>query len=610
MSDPLLPYYEQELAYIRQQGVRFAEEHPKVAGHIGFKKDSVDDPHAARLIESVAYLNARIHHKLDDEFSELSNAFLDLAFPHYLRPLPSMAIVQFVPDPEQIESVHTIPAGIQLETDPVLGDSCTFTSAYPVELLPVSLVDARYSGAPFTTPCAQNIQGARAVLQLQFESFNQTVSIGHAGITRIRLFLDDQPQFSHILYQLLLNQCLQMVLTREDRDLHPVIVGANGIKPVGFSDKEGLLPYPENSFPGYRLVTEYFAFPEKFLFIDLEFEADVLYSFDQRLNIHFYLNTFVPTLVPQVSRDSFALGCAPVVNLFSQQADPVRVDHTQLEYPVIVDSRRPRDFEVYAVEKVTAISGSGTAAECLPFYGTGYRDRSAESPAFWRLHRRSAKLGNLERDDGTDVFISISDRKFNPIEATGYTLMIRTIASNRDRPAGLDFGRGRLKLQCVDGSPPCSSIHALTQPTRCLRPPLDRSVQWNLITHLNLNSRSLTGQPDNAEALRELLGLYDFKNHSANRNIIEAITRVHSSPATAAVTVDGRLAFCRGMEVEVELDESRLIGSSAYLFASVLEHFFAACCPVNSFTRTLIKLKHKEGYLKKCPPRSGSKTLL
>lgn len=385
---------------------------------------------------------------------------------------------------------------------------------------------------------------------------------------------------------------------------------ANSVNPVGFAENEALLPCPDNSFSGYRLLTEYFAFPEKFLFIDLDLDKDLLDRFEHCLNVYFYLDTFEVTLATQVSRDSFSLNCTPVVNLFSQQADPVRIDHTQLEYPVIVDARRPRDYEVFSVDRVTAITGSGAGVECLPFYGTGYHDRNADTPPYWRLQRRCAKLNNLERDDGTDVFISISDRGFNPTEATGFTLMVQTTASNRAQPARLDFARGRLKLQCVDGSPPCSSIHALTQPTRCLRPPLDRSLQWNLITHLNLNSQSFTGQGDNAQALRELLGLYEFRNHSANRNIIEAITKVSSKPATAPVCVDGRLAFCRGTDIEVELDESRLIGTSAWLLASVLEHFFAACCPVNSFTRTLVKLKHKEGYLKKCPPRSGSRTLL
>ena len=136
------------------------------------------------------------------------------------------------------------------------------------------------------------------------------------------------------------------------------------------------------------------------------------------------------------------------------------------------------------------------------------------------------------------------------------------------------------------------------------------NARWRLISHLSLNHLSLTGGDDATKALKEILRLYDFKDSSINRAQIESITQVNTRPISAPLTIDGRATLCRGIEIEIELDNSHLTGSSSYLFATVLEHFFALYCSLNSFTRVLVKLKNREGYLKKCPPRAGEKTLL
>jgi type VI secretion system protein ImpG len=139
---------------------------------------------------------------------------------------------------------------------------------------------------------------------------------------------------------------------------------------------------------------------------------------------------------------------------------------------------------------------------------------------------------------------------------------------------------------------------------------LRNRARWRLISHLNLNAQSITGQGNSTEAFKEILRLYDFTGSSVSRGLVESIISLQAKPISAPLNIDGRATICRGMEVEVELDNSLLSGNSGYLFGSILEHFFALYCPINSFTRTLIKIKGKEGYLKKCPPRSGEKVLL
>src|SRR5580692_5808559 len=100
MSDDLLPYYERELDAIKRLAAEFADTHPKIAARLRLSADAVDDPHVARLLEGTAFLAARVHHRLDDEFPELTDALLGVLYPHYLAPVPSAAILQFQSDPD------------------------------------------------------------------------------------------------------------------------------------------------------------------------------------------------------------------------------------------------------------------------------------------------------------------------------------------------------------------------------------------------------------------------------------------------------------------------------------------------------------------------------
>jgi len=611
MADELLPYYEKELAYIRQMGASFAKEHPKVAGRLGVGTDTVEDPHVSRLIESFAYLNARIQHKLDDDFPELSDALLKVMFPHYQRPLPSTSIVQFTPDKEQLDAPYFIDRQTLLETEHFQGQNCQFNTVYDTELAPCEVTEATLIGAPFTTPGSNAIRGASSVLKMVFNTFDKTIPFNETNIHRLRLHLKGQTQHVHPLYQMLLSQCVNVVMTSGDNDDQPVFLTTRAINEVGFTPNEGMLPYPNASFQGYRLLTEFFAYPEKFMFIDIDTINDKLQTIDgDEMHLYFYFNSTHVELEHNINANHFLLGCTPVINLFSHDADPIKLDHTQHEYPVIPDVRRPVGLEIYSIDEVNAVSPDGEQHRYLPLYGLNHTTQSDEHNAFWIAQRRQAKLGFQERDDGTDTFISLVDLAFNPNVPNDKTLLLKTQCSNRDLPEKLPFNLDHPKLQCVDGAPPCEKIRCLTQPTRTIRPPLRDKARWRLISHLNLNHLSLTGRDNPTEALKEILRLYDFKESSVTRALINSITHVVTRSISAPLVIDNRTCICRGMEVEVTIDSSQLTGSSAYLFASILDHFLGLYCSVNSFSRLLVKQKGKEGYLKKCPIRAGEKVLL
>lgn len=611
MADELLPYYEKELAFIRQLGAEFAKEHPKIAGRLGITAETIEDPHVSRLIESFAYLNARIQHKLDDDFPELSDALLEVLFPHYQRPIPSMSIVQFVPDPDKLDATYTVDRNTLLETEQFQGETCRFSTIYPTTLYPFTLSRATLLGRPFNTPGSQSFKGAGGVLRLSFSTFNPDVNFSDVKPDRIRFYLKGQAQHINPLYELLLNQCQAVVMVSSEDDPHPVRLPASVIKPVGFGEEENLLPYPDASFMGYRLLTEYFAFPEKFMFVDIDgFAEHISDNTEGILEFYIYLNRSDVELEHNVTEQTFQLGCSPAVNLFAHRVDPIRVEHTQTEYHVIPDARRPVGYEVYAIEEVRASTSAGDKETYLPLYGINHAERDNEHHAYWFARRRTAKSGAYQRDDGTDVFINLVDLQLNPNNPDDRTLHIRTLCSNRDQPAKLPFSAEQPRLLCVEGAPPCKRIRCLTQPSPAVRPSMRNGARWRLLSHLSLNHLSITGRDDATNALKEILRLYDFKETAINRAQIESISRVSARAISAPLSIGGRATLCRGIEIEIEIDDAQLSGTSVYLFATVLEHFFALYCSLNSFTRLLVKLKSREGYLKRCPPRAGEKVFL
>lgn len=611
MADELLPYYEKELAYVRQLGARFAKEHPKIAGRLGISPDTIEDPHVSRLIESFAYLNARIHHKLHDDFPELSDALLSVLFPHYQCPIPSMSIAQFIPDQDQLEGNYDLPAKTLLETEQFQGETCKFSTVYDTELLPLVVEEASFLGRPFATPGANSVRGAGGVLRLRLRSFNEAINIAELGPKRLRFYLKGQAQHIYPLYEMLMNECQQIVITTTETDVNPIFAGKHLLKPVGFAEHEGLLPYPATSLLGYRLLTEFFVFPEKFLFIDLDgLDKYIPARTTSELNIYIYLNQSNIELEHNINAQTFMLGCTPVINLFEHKADPIKIDHTREEYQIVPDIRRPQGFEIYSVDKVTATDSDGSQTPFIPLYGLKHEHLDFNHESFWFTNRRSAKLGIQARDDATDVFLTLVDLAFNPNIPDDKTLLIETQCSNRNLPAKLPYSLEQPKLQCINAAPPCEKIRFLIQPTVCIRPPLRDGARWRLLSHLNLNHLSITGAKDATNALKEILRLYDFKDSSASRALIDSIVSISTRAVNAPLNIDGRTTLCRGLEMELLIDDLHFTGSSSFLFASVLEHFFGLYCSINSFTRLLVKRKNKEGFLKKCSPRAGEKTLL
>ena len=612
MSDELLPYYQRELTFIRKLGGEFAQAHPKIAGRLRIGADGADDPHVARLIESFAYLNARTRHKLEDDFPEITEAMLGVLYPHYLAPIPSAAIVRFSLDQSQSELTagHAIESGSTLETEPIDGQPCRFRTCYPVTLWPIELKSAVCKGHPFAVPATRHAADTVAVVRLQLETFSPKLRFSQLSLGRLRFFLNGQSQYIHDLYELLLNNALGVIIAAAPDDKNAVVLHKDCLQPVGFERDEGLLDYSPRSFLGYRLLSEYFAFSEKFLFFDIAgLSAEVLSRIGNRLEIFIPLSRHLPDVEKNVTKETFQLGCAPVVNLFRQRAEPIALTQTRHEYRVVPDARRPLAHEIYSVDRVVATSPDHQEVEFLPFYSTKHGQDSRQDRAFWYASRRPAGFAGGQADHGTEVFLSLVDLDFQPAAPAEWTLDVETTCLNRDLPSRLPFGGGEPYLQ-LSGGAALARVTCLTPPTATLRPALRHGTLWRLTSHLSLNHLSLVDSDEGAEGLREILKLYDFADSAETRAIIGGILSIRGRRVVGRVGGDVAAGFCRGFELTLHFDEEKFTGSGVFLFAAVLERFLGLYSSINSFIKTIATTNKREEALHRWPPRAGDKRLL
>ena len=607
MFDDLLGYYERELSYIRRQGAVFAKAHPKIAGRLRIGPESVDDPHVSRLIEAFAFLSARIHRKLDDDFPELIDGMLDVLYPHYLAPIPSMAIAKFAPQPDSTEP-HTLPRHTSLRTEAIAGEPCRFRTCYPVTLWPIEIESARLAARPIEAPHHPQLARAQSVLRLRLRSMTPDVPLSALPIDRLRFFLAGLPQEAYPLHELILSDSIGVALADSPNDPAPTILPQQAILPVGFERDEGMLDYPAHALPGYGLLTEFFTFPEKYLFFEITGLAErVAQQKSSHLEIFIYLENHQAALEESVNAGMFTLGCTPIVNLFDQIAEPIQVTHRQSEYRVVPDARRTGGLEVYSVDQVSALSPNGDEVDVHPFHSIRHATDRDNKRAFWQAMRRPVVDGR----NSAEFMIRLLDLDFDPRAPAGWTLTVEATCFNGDLPSRLPSGSGEPRFYLEAGNTPLQGITCLTPPTPPRRPKRQKGAYWRLISHLNLNHLSLADDGGAGEnALQEMLRLYDFKGSADSSAMVGGVRLIGAKPVTRRLAMGPLSTTCRGMEVEIEFDRSKFAGSSAYLLASVLERFLAQYCTINSFTQLAARLSGKEGIWQKWAPRAGDKALL
>ncbi len=609
MSEELLRLYNSELQFVRRHGDEFARAHPEVASHLKIGSEGENDPYVGRLVEAFAYLNARTRLKIEDEFPEIAGSLVDIVLPHYQRPMPSLSIAKFELDESQVELFdgYSIPKGSVVESQPIDGEPCLFRTCYPVTAWPFHVKSVQLRGVPFEAPSIPLTRPALGLLKITLETFSPKTTLSMFNARSLRFYIKLAAPFSFQLYEMLFDNVLGASIATSAKDPSPRRLAEDAIRPVGFANDEGVVDYPPQAFIGYRLLSEYFAFPEKFLFFDVDLGDALASKQGTQIELFFYLGRRWQELEPHIQADSLQLGCAPIVNLFPKRAEPIRLTHFQASYPVVPDARRPFAHEIYSIEAVTALSASGESMEMQPFYSFRH-SQYRENHAFWHATRRQVESKN-ELARGTELDISFVDLKFNPLDAGSWTIDIETLCTNRNLPARMPSGAANPPLQLESGGA-IEQVSCLTKPTSTYRPPIGQELRWRIVSHLALNHLSLVNDTQGATALRELLTLYDFRSDEITGNSIAGLQRVSSRPILGRVPGDFSGAMCRGLQVMLEFDEAKYTSGNLFLFASVLDRFLSLYCNLNSFTQTTASTNRRQGVMHQWPARAGVQNIL
>jgi type VI secretion system protein ImpG len=610
LRNELRDYYESELTFLRKSGAEFADKYPKIASRLLLEPDRCEDPHVERMLEAFAFLAARVHLRIDDDFPQITEALLNILYPHYLRPVPSMSVAQFHTDPERgkLTSSLKVPKGTILYSRPVEGVPCKFRTCYDTTLWPFKIGQAQWMTPDRLRPALRTSEAA--VLRVELECFPD-VSFDKLDFEALAFYLNGESPVIHALYELLCRNCVRILLRDPLNPKAPVReIPTKNLRPMGFAEEEDVLPYPRRSFVGYRLLQEYFAFPEKFFFMNLTGLSLLKQAgFSSKAEILFLISPFEQVgqhqrLEVAVDAKTLRLACSPIINLFEQTAEPILLDQTRYQYPVVPDARRRQTMEVFSVNEVVSTdAGTHETVAYHPLYSERHAVNDA-TPAYWYVTRSASTRKN---DDGTDVFLSLVELSGRPMHLDYDTVTVRCTCTNRDLITRLPFGSENGDFE-MTGAAAIKRIVALRKPTRTLRPPLDGKMLWGLISQLSLNYLSIVG--NGREGLQKMLELHDFSDSPEVKKQISGITAVDSRRHFARVISEHGISFARGMRVEMEFDEEQFTGAGTYLFASVLEKFLGLYVSMNSFSQFVARCRQRKEPLGEWPPRAGQSILI
>jgi type VI secretion system protein ImpG len=625
MEPRFLRFYNQELQFLREMGGEFAAEFPKIAGRLGLDSFECADPYVERLLEGFSFLSARVQLKLDAEFGTFTQHLLEIAYPHYLSPTPSMLVAQFHPDPTEgsLADGYHIPRGTVLRSR--LGKSdqtpCEYRTAHDVTLWPLRLTAVDYaSRVKASMPLPPALREAEACLRLRLQTTGG-FPFSKLKLRELPLFLRAGGERAMRLYERLFANVQAVGFGKLGADSTWTIVDRHCLQPLGFEDEHSLLPYGPLSFQGYRLLQEYFAFPERFLFLNLlGLEALVGKSGEDTCDIVVAFNQADPALENVVGNQDFGLFCTPAVNLFHRRADAIHVDHHAAEHHLVPDRTRPLDLEVFSVSSVAGVSsGDGAQQDFRPFYSL--TDDSTDSLGAYFTVRREPRVmsskqvrqGPRSSYLGSEVYLSLVDESSAPYRSDLSVLLVDTLCTNRDLPMQMPLGIGNTDFTLTI-SAPVEGIRCLAGPSPP-RPSLAHAsgeLLWRLVSHLSLNYLSIAdGETPQAgaAALRTLLDLYCDRNDMALKRQIEGVRAVDCRPIVRKLPLEGPIVLGRGLEVTLNLDDEAFEGAGTFLFAAVLERFFAKYTSINSFTETVLRTVQRNE-IKRWPMRIGRRHVL
>jgi type VI secretion system protein ImpG len=594
LTKKLLSYYQRELSTLKRYGKAFSLQFPKVAHRLGLSEGTSEDPHIERLIESFSLISAQIQLRLDEDMPEVTDALLTVMAPQFSRPFPSVCIVQMDPDVNvgALTESNIIAARSELYSKTDTDQVCKFRTAYPVNLLPVSL--------------------SHASLQLDEEEMSWDLTLQMQvwpGATlrgsSVRLFLNGSNALVNIIYTLLCCEVMSFSLLYQQQSY---ILTSDDIHAVGFAENESLLAVDSRVSPIHSLLLDYFLFPQKFHFIDLLLPAGFSAGSQSTLTFVIKFNRCamarkLEKMVSSVDASLFRLHCTPAINLFEQRAEPIVPLSQTAEYPVIPDIRQQDSIEVWSIDRVQALCKQGNETRSRPIYplfGLDHSGLGGENNIFWQAMRRESVNGS---GFTSALFIAFSDRSEQPLLPNSEVISLELTCTNGDLPSMLLNGSPAGDFESEN---PLAGvkINALTRPTRVVRATTKQGARWRLIAQMSLNHMLFSG-PEGTRVLKETLALYNITEKPSIQRLINLIQHVVSRPVTARLVKNDPHSLARGVEIIITFSREAVDEVEYFLLCRFIDGFLALYAPVNSFSRVITRIDSVEGSSRQWPISAG-----
>jgi type VI secretion system protein ImpG len=602
MDAKFLEFYNQELKFIRESGAEFAKEYPKIAGRLGLDGFDCSDPYVERLLEGFAFLSARVHLKLDASFPDFTQHLLELLFPTFLQPLPSMLVTQFNPDFEEgslLDGV-TIDRGTPLHSLLGKGEqtACEYRTAQPVTLWPIRLTDASYINSQDIVSYVKRGQSTKPIkagILITLETAS-SLKFSDMALDEMHLHIRGTESFPLYLFEAIFKGFQGLMYQAGDklwRNEH----SKTHVTAMGYDKDQALLPYCNRQFDGFRLLKEYFAFAQRFMFLSINNLQPIIKQCNQnKIQLLVLLDHHDNRLENLVSSDNFALHCAPAINLFPKRADRINIATGTNDFHVVPDKLRPLDYEVCEVTDVKGFSSSvDSTSNFLPLYGSDSKPAS-KYRGYYTTTRNTRTVGANERKFGhrssyvgTEVYLSLVDPKNAPFSEDLRQLAVDTLCCNRDLPLMMPLGKGTTDFTIETGAP-CESVRCVGEPTAPASPLSHGKVAWDLINQLSLNFLGINDETEDSalHALKTLLSLMMDKHNHAQSKQIDGIIGMKTKQITHRLPFSGPICFGRGVEISITLDELAYEGNSTFMLGMVLDRFFAQYVSINSFTQLVL----------------------
>ena len=623
MDPRLLRYYNQELRYLREMGAEFAREFPKIAGRLGMESMEVADPYVERLIEGCAFLAARVQLKQDAEFPQLAQRLIEMISPNLAAPIPSMLVarIKCANDPNLVNGFR-IPRGSALigaETS-LSRTRCEFRTAQDVVLTPIRVAGAEYflSAADLGLTNLPLPERPRSGVRLKLE-LPAGLAFSQLKIGALRFFIGGLPDVALRLHELMVGASVGLLAGAASRsaDAPRQFLARSHVRAAGLGDEEAMLPVTLRGLAGTRLLQEYFAFPQRFLFIDIDgLGASFAKTSGNTFEIVLLFNRYVGQLEGAVEADNFQLHCVPAINLFERRADRLHLDDGATAYHIVPERTASLDYEVFDILGVRGFRESSEEVEFLPLFAAPQAEPSVDRGYYSAVREPRLASDRGKRDGprsgyiGTEVFLSLVDSREVPYRGVLRQLGVQVRCTNRDLPLFIPTGQAQGEL-ILNITAPIEAIHIAAGPSRPQSAMREGAIAWRLLGLLSLNYLSLleTDPEKGAMTLREILSLFAIGADVGLKRQIEGVRSIGVKPVVRRHPLAGPIAFSRGLEIRVTVDDLSFEGGSAILLGSVLHQYFARHVSMNSFAQTVLSSLTR-GDVMTWTPRLGARAVL